>query len=119
MTAKSTYAFVTMFYLTTAIGDAMNGVLYASLGGMKASSLIWIVTGLQVVASLVFIMVARRWKNRENVESILKDKEKSEVIHDKIVQNVYIKGEGIRGLYGDDDDVIAGRKDVEEQIDGN
>ena len=51
------------FFVTTALGDLLNGVLYSSLGGrLSMGALIWMVTALCLVASCVFALLARRYK---------------------------------------------------------
>ena len=51
------------FFVTTALGDLLNGVLYTALGGrVSMGVLIWIVTALCLAASCVFAALARRYK---------------------------------------------------------
>jgi POT family proton-dependent oligopeptide transporter len=58
-------AVLALFFLTTAAGDLLNGALYSALGGFTAAKLIWIVTGLQVVAAACFVAVARTYVTRQ------------------------------------------------------
>lgn len=53
-----------LFFLTTAAGDLMNGLLYAALGFLATSSLIWVVTALNVLAALLFCWLAARFVPR-------------------------------------------------------
>lgn len=53
-------AVLSAFYLATAAGDALNGVLYSALGQrLQPIALIWLVAGLQLGAALVFAGLAR------------------------------------------------------------
>lgn len=61
-------AVLALFFLTTAAGDLLNGALYSALGGFTAAKLIWIVTGLQVVAAACFVAVARAYVSRQTEE---------------------------------------------------
>ncbi len=53
-----------LFFLTTALGDLLNGLLYAALGFLSTSSLIWVVTALNGVAAMVFCWLAARFVPR-------------------------------------------------------
>jgi POT family proton-dependent oligopeptide transporter len=57
-------AVLAAFYLATAAGDALNGVLFAALGHLPPATLIWTVTGLQVAAALVFAALAQAYVPR-------------------------------------------------------
>ena len=57
-------AVLALFFLTTAAGDLLNGALYAALGHLPPSTLIWIVTILQILAACVFTVVASQYITR-------------------------------------------------------
>jgi POT family proton-dependent oligopeptide transporter len=61
-------AVLAAFYLTTAAGDALNGVLYAALGGLPPVTLIWLVAAMQVAAAAVFAALARAYVPRAALE---------------------------------------------------
>ena len=56
-----------LFFLTTAAGDLLNGLLYAALGFLSTSSLIWVVTGLNALAAVGFCGLAARFVPRGGV----------------------------------------------------
>ena len=55
---------LSLFFLTTAAGDFLNGVLYGSLGFLPTSALIWVTTGLNAGAAVGFVALAVRFVPR-------------------------------------------------------
>jgi POT family proton-dependent oligopeptide transporter len=50
-----------LFFLTTALGDLLNGVLYSAAGGVGLAALVWAVTAMCAAASLAFAVLAARY----------------------------------------------------------
>jgi dipeptide/tripeptide permease len=70
-------AVLALFYLTTAAGNLLNSIIYGALGNLAPVSLIFIATGLQILAALVFAYVASRYVTRSqaaNQEQKMADK---------------------------------------------
>ena len=52
-----------LFFLTTTVGNLLNGVLYTAVDGVLSNlQVIWLFTGLMVAASCLFALVAARYR---------------------------------------------------------
>ena len=52
-----------LFFLTTTVGNLLNGVLYSAVDGiLDNKQTIWLFTGLMLLASCLFALVASRYR---------------------------------------------------------
>ena len=66
------------FYLTTSIGDFLNGVLYAAIDGvLTETQIIWLLVSLMLLVSVLFVYVAYTFKPKSSDEFTTSTESKS------------------------------------------
>jgi hypothetical protein len=93
------------FYLTTSLGDFLNGVLFAAIDGvLTESQTIWLLVSLMLFVSFIFVYVAYTFKAKSSDEFTTPSSSTITTTSSTATSHVSSRGKGKKTtLFADDD----------------